>query len=451
VSGSAWQGGRITPANVPTTAPASDGRFIAASTWAEPRLFFGNATLAANQVPDWIYLTRNGTHPIANAAALGKSLDASGNPNPEYVIGRYACNVYELGGLLDLNVAGHPAGYGDQAIAGGLLARAGAGKDSPFWADLSLLPGAPSDFGSMVANWRNRVSLADGPEPLVRRRGEATGWREIHHNPSGSDDKFLSRQDLLKFQKADPARFPDGLLPYLTHANFALNQPSHRPDPARPKIRPQSGGGNDASGFDDEINSAPLEQRTRIAEQVTPLKPTVPAIPRRFPLDRLNLVVPGPSKPDEVARFFGLRWNASSNGWDCIDSNIARLSAVAAQDREPNLLELLKATIHAGSLAVPGTISGRINQRVLDQSLNYHVVQLAANLIDQWDSNHFPTRITFDGRDFTASRTCRAFITSGASATVSRWCLPPATMLLLRVPHRHFLSRSMTRCISASR
>jgi len=93
--------------------------------------------------------------------------------------------------------------------------------------------------------------------------------------------------------------------------------------------------------------------------------------------------------------------------------SINRLSAVAAlpagQGREPDFFELLKATQDVGSIA-KGSIAGAtaagtgvgsgyipLNwQYKLDTSVDYAVIQLGANIIDQFDPDSFPTRIRFD-------------------------------------------------------
>jgi hypothetical protein len=135
-----------------------------------------------------------------------------------------------------------------------------------------------------------------------------------------------------------------------------------------------------------------------------------------------------------IASYFGLTWsnaatplggawyynvhNGSSNGvanraGNNNQGSINRLSAVAAlpagQGREPDFFELLKATQVVGSIA-KGSIAGAtaagggagagyvpLNwQYKLDTSVDYAVLQLGANIIDQFDPDSFPTRIRFD-------------------------------------------------------
>ena len=138
---------------------------------------------------------------------------------------------------------------------------------------------------------------------------------------------------------------------------------------------------------------------------------------------------------NNIATYFGLTWsnnqtsatggawyynvhNGSANGVANPAGNnnqgpINRLSAVAAlpagQGREPDFFELLKGTQDVGAIA-KGSIAGAtaagtgagagyipLNwQYKLDTSVDYAVIQLGANIIDQFDPDSFPTRIRFD-------------------------------------------------------
>jgi len=128
-----------------------------------------------------------------------------------------------------------------------------------------------------------------------------------------------------------------------------------------------------------------------------------------------------------IATYFGLTWSnnptsATGGAWyynvhngttNLGQGSINRLTAVAAlppnSAREPDFFELLKATQVVGSIA-KGSIAGAtaagggagagyvpLNwQYKLDTSVDYAVIQLGANIIDQFDPDSFPTRIRFD-------------------------------------------------------
>lgn len=79
---------------------------------------------------------------------------------------------------------------------------------------------------------------------------------------------------------------------------------------------------------------------------------------------------------------------------------IRTLSEVAAMGRDPDFVELLKAAICAGSLGKTaasgstGTPGGV--QNAYDIALDYQIIQIAANIIDQFDTDGYSTRILFN-------------------------------------------------------
>jgi Tfp pilus assembly protein PilX len=93
---------------------------------------------------------------------------------------------------------------------------------------------------------------------------------------------------------------------------------------------------------------------------------------------------------------------------------IMRLSSVATANREADFVELLKSTVAAGSKAKAATLplGGKDSdgspisitnpniqcdfQNKLDTSLEFAILQIAANIIDQADLDGFPTRILFN-------------------------------------------------------
>lgn len=69
--------------------------------------------------------------------------------------------------------------------------------------------------------------------------------------------------------------------------------------------------------------------------------------------------------------------------------------AIASQNREPDFFELLKAAINLGSLAKSSENSfAAVNY--LDAYPDHQIIQIGANLIDQYDADSFPTRIAFN-------------------------------------------------------
>ena len=106
-----------------------------------------------------------------------------------------------------------------------------------------------------------------------------------------------------------------------------------------------------------------------------------------------------------ISNYFGLSWNSASASWNYIHTNssgsICRLYQVATQNREPDFFELLKATINGGAFGKAGTVStNAINSSFnfhfsQDSSLDYQILQVGANIIDQATVDGYPTTINW--------------------------------------------------------
>lgn len=386
---------------VSTLTPSRNQRLISAARWDKPKLVGGASGLVNftnNQVPDWILITRAGA--AESGAGAGNMADKDPE-NANYVLGRFAYNIYQVGGLLDINVAGFDPN-------GPNSAEGAASKGSLAWADLRAIPGLDTDASvKAIVEWRNKLTksnypamiagLAPGAPPNTKpgRWGEPGGFLESYSDGTQTDNRFFSRQDLLNyFEHAfGPGSDQAKAFPFLTTFSADLDQPSFRPDPDRPKVqRAANLGGNDAFGDETKTES----------QQINPPLLSVlgsdgaPVIKRRFPLDRLKYVTSRPSEPAKVAEYFGLTWNDIEQAWNYVDGDsIKRLHEI--QGREPNMVELLKAAIATGSLG--GQLNygeeraGMLQNR--DSSINYHIMRIAASLIDQYDSDSYPTRIRF--------------------------------------------------------
>ena len=203
-------------------------------------------------------------------------------------------------------------------------------------------------------------------------------------------------------------------------------------------------GNNDAVGAESQINPRFLD--VRVSSQFERFEPYItsgsvkmakagdPLIVKRFPLDRLAwLTYKGPIAPSgtlvsdpaildslhqaglsddflklgteaNILNAFGLTWIDDPAGtgrkvwvYDHGVSGrvIGRLSDVVAAGRDPDFLELLKASIHVGSLgkgAASGETSG-IWIHARNVRTDFHLLQIFANIIDQFDSDGYPTEI----------------------------------------------------------
>src|SRR5207302_6656183 len=82
-----------------------------------------------------------------------------------------------------------------------------------------------------------------------------------------------------------------------------------------------------------------------------------------------------------------------------VRSAIETLDQVAAENREPNFFELLKAGILSGSVGLGSSgatfvaADTKYYSAVAPTSSDYQIMQIGANIIDQWDSDNIPTFI----------------------------------------------------------
>ena len=417
-AGDGLDSGKASPAingasSIRTDTASRNGRKLSAGRWNAPQLLGGNG-FVANRIPYWISLNSAGIAP--NQAAT------SG------VIGRFAYNVYDVGGLLDVNVAGYAP-----TSAGGVPADMRF-KGIASWADLTALPGIKAGaYGSSpewLPKWRNTGDWGDfslSPDPLNSFAFyHQSGWLRPYFAPSGDGDRmFAGRQDLINYARLNQAMFdsPDSTtrvrlpaLQYLTTFSRDVDAPTFTPHPDRPKIVAEASGGNDAVGKDDVIN--PALTAVRVGGSFTrpdgrEAMPGEPLLKKRFPLIRLEKVTrtatATQSESDPIYRFFGLSRASANAPWTYDHGGagkILQLSEVAAKNREPDMVELLKASITAGSLGKrsgirpAGSPAEDPYRNPRDKSLNYQIIQIAANIIDQFDADGYPTVISFDGRNF---------------------------------------------------
>lgn len=371
----------------PTSTAANDGRIATSARWSTPMLT--GAELP--NTPNWIYVNRDTT--------------LSAIPSSQ-TIGRFAYNVYDIGGLLDINAAGFApkSGGGDPAEM--------PTKGGQVWADLRSLPGIDSsayaDNAAWPPKWRIRgdwdaLTASDPSSSLPWYH--SSGWLQPYVNASGTsaDRMFTSRQDLIRYAKthtgtftADPAgRFP--ALQYLTTFSREANQPSYQPPANRPKIKfDESQGGNNAKGMDDTINPGARDASGKAL------------VKKRFALDLIGLLSANILDTAKIHERFGLTRNGNTWVYDHgSPDQILNLADVPA-DRDPDFFEMLKAAISAGSLGVQHGTSEPVSPAAFyrpslgynDASLDYQIIQIGANIIDQADGDSYPTQIGFDGVTF---------------------------------------------------
>lgn len=433
-------------ANDSSATAGAQGRSVNPNRWAAPMLT--GAQFSAANVPHWVYISRAGVYSATPAADT---------------IGRIAFNVYDVGGLLNANASGFAPGDGGTAFSAEMYR-----KGSTVWADLRELPGiTPTAFAANDAwppRWRLTGDWGSGATGFSLFSTAAnssasfydrTGWRSAYLNPGGtsSDRIFASRQDLIRYAKANPGTFTTNgtLLPalqFLTHWSRWNTTPSFRPDNSRPYTKAVVGdvtaGGNDYNNSSAQAKAnpffpavtvtTPFQRKTILADGSLVdrsntqgmAKVGEPLVKYRFPLTRLGLVnrtttgVPK-SLTNPIYYAFGLtRGGSVSDPWvyDQLNGSdrICTLDEVATQGREPNFFELLKAAIHVGSLGKASGAGAVVSRDAIDGNLDIQVWRLGANLIDQYDSDSFPTIIRlpsgpiYDDPDYLSSGTMKVKI-----------------------------------------
>jgi hypothetical protein len=418
--GPATTAGSQRASTVNTGVESPNGRILSAKRW--DSIGLTQSTLPDTALPDWIYVTRDGVP--ENAQTLqGSAVSDPSTGNTGYVTGRYAYNIYNVGGLLNVNAAGSPQSLSSQASRKGSLA----------WADLRAI-GLTSDQIGQLIDFRN-VHSKDSADyaGLVNGQAELAGFLKPLKINSNYDGFFYTRGDLLHFflnlfncnSVSDCTTGQRSILANITQDLYFLTAPSYAPDPGRAKIMAAGAGGNDSQGKDDQINPNPNtttftvasdNEFTRLrydssgnpAREVSARKGE-PFLNSRFPLSRLSLLsntaTAAASSP--IQRYFGLTRTSASGPWVYEhggNGTILTLAQVRAltPPREPDMAELLKAAIIAGSLgkSAGAMTAGGATADNRDQNLDAQVIQIFANLIDQSDADGYPTEIRLGGTSY---------------------------------------------------
>jgi len=252
-------------------------------------------------------------------------------------------------------------------------------------------------------------------------------------------------------------------LQYLGTFSRDLEQPSFVPDPNLSNVvmasdakahRPKNKWLVDTDNSNDVCGSAASNDTSGAKQDlINPSLLTVqdstgqPVMKRRFPLSRLSLLetasntvrvggsIGSTSDPTSLASkiydYFGLTWGApsastvipgglTSNGWTYSHGDPTRIyklseippsttPASANPDgtaREPDFFETLKAVINCDSLGKQqgnlqvGTAAHSGVGPLVDGQIHNQLIQMGANLIDQYDADSYPTCIFFNNLTF---------------------------------------------------
>lgn len=362
--------------------PTRNGRTVTPARWNLPRLLSGDGFTSVSQLPDWIYIDRNG----------GVTATPSQN-----VIGRFAYNVYEIGGLLNANAAGYPSSLNTAQVASLKSSQAGA--------DLTRFTGVAQSAVDDLVSFRNPEALTATDYLKNVTAAAKAGFLTTSVTEDGvtfNNNFFTSRQDLLKYVRTQNPALA-GALPYLTHFSRSLSaplwEPPSTPANTNPNItatrftstRTLTGYHDDGSTYQRDVQAGD------------------PLIGRRFSLARLSWLAQKENNPSSttldaaISACFGLQWDAANERWNYIAGNtageilpLAGSDSVASRNREPNFFELLKAGILDGSLgtaATAKTMAATANQ-TLEANKTLQLLRIGASIIDCADNDNFPTIIT---------------------------------------------------------
>ncbi|PTY04486.1 hypothetical protein DB346_03360 [Verrucomicrobia bacterium LW23] len=395
-----------------TSGGASDGRTIDTGRWSAPLLVQGGFT-ATNQLPNWVYV--HGTQGATNTPSPG-------------VIGRFAYNVYNIGGALNANAAG----FRDSVSAEQLtrLKAMQSGSDmtalstSISAADVTKLTEFRNPDAVTAAGYMQNASAAREDGFLSTLSTNLESGERFHQN------LFSSRQDLLRYVRTQNTGLRNAA-PYLTHFSRSLSAPSWRPVNPPGSTIDYEAKAEDAASPNRNIPNVRFGADgtvTHYTDDGKPITRTVkagdPMVTRRFSLARLAWLTPtGPSSTvfptavdgeAPIQAVFGLRWNSASERWDYVGAEptpqaaIKTLGEVAAEaaPREPNFFEMLKAGILEGSLGTvlspwtAGTASsgtdyasyaGTEDTRTYQANKDMQLLRIGASIIDCADADNYPT------------------------------------------------------------
>jgi cytoskeletal protein RodZ len=432
------------------TDPSANGRAVTLPRWNKhyliPKLVTTGGDASTDPVtsflpPDWVMVTAE------EGAAVLSNPTTDSSSTVVTPIGRYAYAIYDIGGLLDINVAGYPTNSTASQIGR---------KGSLGYADLTILPYPipnPSQLDQIIG-WRNYATTQPSnnfPDTTFAANFQTSStaatnfYKYIVSNSNGflgpnptaalynnrTDQAFVNRQQLIAFRAA--LGFSSNALQHLTTFSRQPTAPSWSPSTptsTNPDFRTL------------RVTSSFTRNDGTIAARGEPL------VKKRFSLQRLNwLTYKGPSAyRDGIANnraldsdlailtanygvdttylqkgtdltqatattaniynYFGLVWDATNERYKYIGhpdsptatsplaTSIATLGTLTGS-REPDFFELLQAGILDSSLGV-SVASDAALPIAHQQSKMLHILTIGANLISQARTDSYPVRIAFD-------------------------------------------------------
>ena len=456
-----------------STNPSLNSLSISPALWNKPLLMpatsTGDYTPALTSgtftAPDWILVAQNGSNPTS----WNTSLIASGT-SP--VVGRYAYNIYDEGGLLDVNVAGYPRHPHTRSILTKTLFA---------YADLTQL-GLTQNKVDQIVGWRNYATTQpSGTFPNFSFNSVSANlyYNYVSSNTNGFLTPSSATYNAATPNNSFPPPTPHQLSPKrawnishqsslpISHSLQPRNQPAllypRRADERRGTRRARCEPRGQHRRRRRQVHQPEFSEcpgpnlfhperqlhgeRRRSARQQT-IRPPAPGMdhlqrPERNPdsgrrrhpgaHQQRHPLVLSPARhrrehPEILRSHLGwdqesmeLRPSQGHIRFERIIMLVGRPGGTAANaakyvqdaNREPDFFELLKAGITVGSLgkaattsasSVSGSAVPRLSQAQVpanmrynfDSSVDYHVIQIGANILSEVNPTSYPIRITFD-------------------------------------------------------
>ena len=431
------------------SASSIDGRSITAARWNKALLMDTNEVATNFTAPDWTLVTRAGPKPFAAWSSTLK--DNSNSTN--YVVGRYAYMIYDEGGLLDANTAG----CNSNTASGNAIGLAtdfdkSSKRGRLGQADLTAIPGLTQADVDKIVQWRNArtanaTNAAMSYFDYLFHGGFSTNTFQYNTNdPSAAftttqngDQTFTTRQDLLDFFNFTwPGGTEAQALPYLGTFSRELNAPSYcPPNPVATSSNTISvasvasqyqyaNNAESATSVNRNFPSVKFANGGMLLDGSGTVNAGDPLVRRRFPLSRIQLIQQKIANPNSTTNdalihdYFGLVYSSATGKWtytspdspSTVASSIKTLAQVAQVNppREPDFFELLQAGILNGSLgktagtdlnkdaSFPNGHSTSGSDTVdYDSRTDFQVIQIGANIIDQYGADPAPTTVTYGG------------------------------------------------------
>ncbi len=399
----------LTASSVSSTAKSADGRYVARARWEAPYL---GSYPSDNDTPRWVIVTRSG---VTNAGTFtgANALNNPSQANTNYAIGRFAYAIYDIGGLMDVTVAGYPTST---------LSTADIEKIKGTLAGANLT--ALGINAQSLVDWRNKSSSSSTANYLSM----VTNYRAIHGADAvaAGDTTFFSRQDLIRAAKLGVAGLNTNGLTNLTVFSRELNAPSWRPQDI---VGSSIAYGTLANSATSTNTFAPLLRYSTSGEirsykvdgtsYTYAVQPGDPVAGRRFPLDRIRWIgADGPANggtAESIHACFGLEWDGTTGVWKYVgpkisgaanveQTSIKTLAQVATEQtkREPNFFELLQAAILTGSLGLdgdPATPNGYepfYFYTTHEASKTLHIFRIGASIISSYEPSAQPCVIEYN-------------------------------------------------------